>query len=52
MSAGDTIQCNSIEELLEIHDELTAAGWDVDFEYEQGKKAVLVLKGKNDGSGI
>lgn len=52
MSAGDTIQCSDLDELLKVHKELCADGWDVEFDYEQGKMAVLVLKGKEDGAGI
>lgn len=52
MSAGDTIQCHDLDELLKVHEELCADGWDVEFDYEQGKMAVLVLKGKEDGAGI
>lgn len=48
MSVGDTIQCSNIDELLEMHYKLCCEGWDVEFEYEQGKKAVLLLKGKAD----
>lgn len=52
MSAGDTIQCSDIDEALSLLDDLMKAGWDVEFDYEQGKMAVLVLKGKEDGAGI
>ena len=52
MSVGEKIQCDSIDEAIELHEVLMREGWDVEFYYEQGKMAVLVLKGKEDGAGI
>lgn len=43
MSVGDTIECSSIDELVKKHDELCADGYGVDFDYERGKKAVLII---------
>lgn len=43
MSVGDTIKCSDIDELIEKHDELCADGYGVDFDYERGKKAVLII---------
>lgn len=43
MSVGDTIECSSIGELIDTHDALVADGYGVDFDYEQGKTAVLVI---------
>ena len=51
MSAGDTIKCSDIDELIEMHDALCADGYGVDFDYERGKQAVLIItevpKGEN-----
>ena len=46
MSAGDKIPCNTLDEALIRMDELMKDGWDVEFEYRKGCKAVLVLKGR------
>lgn len=43
MSVGDTIECESIGELIEKHDALCAEGYGVDFDYERGKQAVLII---------
>lgn len=43
MSVGDTIECGNIDELLKVHDELCAEGYGVDFNYKQGKTAVLTI---------
>lgn len=43
MSVGDTIECGTIDELIEMHDALCADGYDVDFDYERGKQAVLII---------
>ncbi len=52
MSTGEIIQCRDLDEAIKLHEELCSDGWDVEFDYEQGKMAVLVLKGKEDGAGI
>lgn len=43
MSVGDTIECSSIGELIEVHDALCADGYGVDFDYKHGEKAVLII---------
>lgn len=48
MSAGDKIPCDTLDEALNRMDELMKDGWDVEFEYRKGCKAVLVLKGRDD----
>ncbi len=44
MSAGETIECNSLDELLKEHERLCKAGYDVDFDYSKGKVAVLTIR--------
>ena len=46
MSAGDKIQCSDLDEAIELHEELSKDGWDVEFEYKKGCKVILVLKGR------
>lgn len=53
MSKGDIIQCNSLDELLTMHEQLCKAGYVVDFDYSKGKMAVLTIEevpGNDDAS--
>ena len=45
-NVGDTIPCSSIEEMLELHEKLSAEGWDVEFKYSVEGEKFLLLKGK------
>ena len=43
MSTGETIQCRDLDDAIRRREKLMDEGYGVDFEYERGKQAVLII---------